>query len=166
MNTAATLSSSGTGPSPDALRNYLSERSRTELDELRSELDARLLALENALTSPDDCESLESLVIDLARVAMDEAEAAARRAIFDAQSDAQEQIEAARADARTSIEAARTDGGGAASRSRYHPREHDNAPARSRRSAQRAQAERETSAALQKDLQKTRASLDSDARGD
>ena len=89
MNTAATLSSSGTGPSPDALRNYLSERSRTELDELRSELDARLLALENALTSPDDCESLESLVIDLARVAMDEAEAAARRAIFDAQSDAQ-----------------------------------------------------------------------------
>src|SRR6476646_7641722 len=97
MNTAATLSSSGTGPSPDALRNYLSERSRTELDELRSELDARLLALENALTSPDDCESLESLVIDLARVAMDEAQA-----------DAQVQIEAARADARTSIEAART----------------------------------------------------------
>ena len=57
------------------------------------ELDARLLALENALTSPDDCESLESLVIDLARVAMDEAEAATRRAIFDAQSDAQAQVE-------------------------------------------------------------------------
>ena len=47
MNTVAALSSSsGTGPSPDALRNYLSERSRTELDALRFELDARLLALE------------------------------------------------------------------------------------------------------------------------
>jgi hypothetical protein len=108
MNTVATLSSSGPGPSPDALRNYLSERSRTELDALRSELDARLSALENALTSPDDCDSLESLVIDLARVAMDEAEAATRRAIFDAQADAQAQIESARAEARTSIEAART----------------------------------------------------------
>ena len=94
MNTAA-FSPSGGGPSPDALRNHLSERSKQDLDALRSELDMRLLALENALTSPDDCESLESLVLELARVAMDEAEASTRRAIFEAQTDAQAQADAA-----------------------------------------------------------------------
>ena len=94
MNTAA-FSPSGAGLSPDALRNYLSERSQQELDTLRTELDTRLVALENALTSPDECESLESLVLDLARVAMDEAEAATRRAILEAQADAQAQTDVA-----------------------------------------------------------------------
>ena len=135
MNTAATLSSSGTGPSPDALRNYLSERSRTELDTLRVDLDARLLALENALTSPDDCESLESLIVDLARVAMDEAEAATRRAIFEAQSDAPGAGRVGACGSANLHRGGTDDGRGAASGSRYHPREQRHAPEGSRRSA-------------------------------
>jgi hypothetical protein len=61
--------------------------------EQRADLDTRLTALENALTSPDECDSLETLITDLARVAMDEAEAATRRAIFEAQADGQAQVE-------------------------------------------------------------------------
>ena len=105
----ASRSPSGSGPTPEALRSYLSEQSQQELDTLRGELDMRLAALENALTSPDETESLESLVVELARVAMDEAEASTRRAIVAAQVNAQTQTEAARAEARTSIEAARAE---------------------------------------------------------
>jgi chromosome segregation ATPase len=161
MNTA-TVSSSGTGPSPDALRNYLSERSRNELDALRSDLDERLQALENALTSPEDTESIETLVVDLARVAMDEAEASTRRAIFEAQADAQAQVDAARAEARTSIDAART------TAAALH-RDLDNTRASTAtlqkeldeaRSA--LKAERDSSSGLQKDLQKTKTALESE----
>jgi chromosome segregation ATPase len=161
MNTAA-LSPSGTGPSPDALRNYLSERSRTELDALRADLDTRLLALENALTSPDECDSLESLVIDLARVAMEEAEAATRRAIFEAQVDGQAQVESARAEARNSIDAART------TAAALH-RDLDNvraAHATLQKELDEARtalkAEREAGSAHQKDLQKTKTALESE----
>ena len=164
MNTA-TQSSSGTGPSPDALRNYLSERSRHELDTLRSELDARLLALESALTSPDDCESLESLIVDLARVAMDEAEAATRRAIFDAQTDAQAQVESARAEARTSIDSARTTAA-ALHRDLDSARAANTTVQRELEESRSAlKSEREAGASAQKDLQKTRTSLESERTG-
>jgi PilZ domain-containing protein len=161
MNTAA-LSPSGTGPSPDALRNYLSERSRTELDALRADLDTRLLALENALTSPDECDSLESLVIDLARVAMEEAEAATRRAIFEAQVDGQAQVETARAEARNSIDAARTTAA-ALHRDLDNVRATNATLQKELDEARTAlKAEREASSAHQKDLQKTKTALESE----
>ena len=77
MNTAATLSSSGTGPSPDALAQLpvraLAQPSSTTL---RSELDARLLALENALDEPGRLRVARIAGRrPAARVAMDEAEA-------------------------------------------------------------------------------------------
>lgn len=67
------------------LRTYLSETAQRELDSLRSALDARLLALENALAHPDAQQSLESLIIDLAHVASDEAHTAAARKWLEAQ---------------------------------------------------------------------------------
>src|ERR1700704_849391 len=74
---------------PDALRRYLAETARRELDALRAAFDARLAALEAALAHPDQHASLETLVLDLARVATVEAESAVARAILQAQSDAQ-----------------------------------------------------------------------------
>ncbi|MCU1382384.1 MAG: hypothetical protein JWL71_1081, partial [Acidobacteria bacterium] len=56
-----------------------------ELDALRAELEARLAALERALTHPEPGVSLEKLLMDLARTATAEAEAAAARATLEAQ---------------------------------------------------------------------------------
>ena len=67
-------------PLPDRLKQYLSDTARREIEALRAELDSRLLALEAALAHPDPHESLETLVIELARVATTEAEASVARA--------------------------------------------------------------------------------------
>lgn len=72
----------------DDLRTYLSETARRELDSLRAALDTRLMALEKALAHPDPTESLESLIIDLARVATDEAHASAAHKWLEAQASA------------------------------------------------------------------------------
>ncbi|HEX4628928.1 MAG TPA: hypothetical protein VH137_09075, partial [Gemmatimonadales bacterium] len=62
------------GPLPDRLRQYLSEIARRELDSLRVALESRLQALEAALAhgaasgGPGAYDSIESLVMDLARV--------------------------------------------------------------------------------------------------
>src|SRR5207245_10478222 len=56
-------------PSAETVRTYLAANAQRELDALRTELDARLSALEAALASPDSHASLEKLVLDLARVA-------------------------------------------------------------------------------------------------
>ena len=161
MNTAA-FSPPGAGPSPEALRDYLSERSQQELDALRAELETRLGALENALTSPDECESLESLVLDLARVAKDEAEAATRRAIFDAQAEAQAQADTAGAEARTAIEAARTVSAALhkdleAARAEGAALHKDLTDARTA-----LESEREAGSALQRELKKLRTTLDAE----
>src|ERR1700722_12376561 len=50
----------------DVLRSYLSDNARRELDTLRTSLDARLGALEDALAHPERQASLEALVLDLA----------------------------------------------------------------------------------------------------
>ena len=69
----------------DDPRTYLSETAQRELNTLRAALDTRLMALEKALAHPDPTESLESLIIDLARVATDEAHASAARKWLEAQ---------------------------------------------------------------------------------
>ncbi len=73
----------------DDLRTYLSETAQRELASLRAALDTRLMALEKALAHPDATESLEGLIIDLARVATDEAHASAARKWLEAQVSAQ-----------------------------------------------------------------------------
>jgi chromosome segregation ATPase len=93
-------------PLPDRLKQYLSETARREIDALRAALDSRLLALEAALAHPEPHESLEALVIDLARVATAEAEASAARASLDAQIEAQERTKEA-AEAKRLVETER-----------------------------------------------------------
>jgi chromosome segregation ATPase len=73
--------------------------SRQQLDVLRRSLDERLVRLEAALSGTPTGVSLEALVLDLARAATDEAQAAAALALADAgrQSDAALAAERARA---------------------------------------------------------------------
>jgi hypothetical protein len=71
-------------PLPERLKQYLSDMARRELEMLRADLEAKLIALERALARPDQHDSLETLVLDLARAATIEAEAAASRAMLDA----------------------------------------------------------------------------------
>ena len=94
-------------PLPDRLKQYLSETARREIDALRAALDSRLLALEAALAHPEPHDSLETLVIDLARVATAEAEASAARASLEAQIDAQARAKE-NAEARRLLEMERT----------------------------------------------------------
>jgi chromosome segregation ATPase len=82
-----------------------------QLVTLRRAFDERLSALEAGLSDPDHCPSLESLVLDLTRVAVEEAEAAARDIIRQARREAAEQTAAATADAQeshTRLDAERT----------------------------------------------------------
>ena len=102
----AAFAQADTGKSLTAVRRDLSETSR-ELESLRAALDTNLATLEAALASSEPCDSLETLVIDLARLATAEAEAAAVRACLEVQLVAQEQVEAIRADADQSVETER-----------------------------------------------------------
>ena len=77
------------------------------LDALRSLLDARLAALEAALSDPDQHGSLEQIILDLARLATQEADAAARQAYLDAQREGQGALAAVRAESRSAVEAER-----------------------------------------------------------
>jgi PilZ domain len=81
---------SASDPLPDRLKQYLSDTARRELDTLRAQLEVKLIALEKALARPSEHDSIEYLVIDLARVATAEAEAAAARASLDARLQAEE----------------------------------------------------------------------------
>ena len=77
---------------------------------LRRTFDERLSALEAGLSDPDQCPSLEALILDLTRVAVEEAEAAARDIIRQSRREAAEQTAAATADAQeahTRLEAER-----------------------------------------------------------
>jgi chromosome segregation ATPase len=76
-----------------------------EVEALRSMLDARLNALESALADPTQHGSLQQLILDLARVATEEADAAARQACIEAERQGQGLAASVRAEARTAIQA-------------------------------------------------------------
>jgi hypothetical protein len=76
-----------------------------EVEALRTSLDSRLSALEKALADPKQHASLESLILDLARVATQEADATARQAVVAAQKAGEKLAAAARADATAALEA-------------------------------------------------------------
>ena len=65
-------------------------RASDELEALHAALDSRLAALEAALADPNEC-ALESLILDLARTATQEAEANARRSSAQARAEADKQ---------------------------------------------------------------------------
>ena len=94
----AVVSQPETGLSTAAVRQYLTDTSQHELDALRVALDKRLAVLEAALANPDESEALETLVIELARVATAEADATATRLCLQARLEAQEEVAAAQTD--------------------------------------------------------------------
>ena len=86
---------SHTGAGPDIPR---------ELEALRASLDARLTALEAALADPDQHGSLEQIILDLARVATEEADAAARHACLAAQQEGQRALAVADAERQIALD--------------------------------------------------------------
>ena len=76
-----------------------------EVDALRASLDSRLAALEKALADPKQHGSLEALILDLARVATQEADATARSAVLDAQKAGEAAAAAARTEAVEALQA-------------------------------------------------------------
>src|SRR5687768_17983066 len=76
-----------------------------EVEALRASLDARLTALEQALADHRQHGSLERLILDLARIATEEADATARRAVVDAQKAGQNAAASARTEAARALEA-------------------------------------------------------------
>jgi len=69
----------------DQLRATLPEQAQRHLDALKGAIELRLSALEAALADPNGGASLEVLILDLARVASVEAQAAATKACVDTQ---------------------------------------------------------------------------------
>jgi hypothetical protein len=105
MATVASVRSEKSPSSGVSLRQ-LSQSAEQELATLRAALDQKLVMLEAALANPSRGESLETLIIDLARVATAEAETAATKACVDSQLEAQRQA-AARADAQRALKTER-----------------------------------------------------------
>ena len=97
------MASSSDSPS-NALAEHLSDVARRELSALQTALDLRLSRLDAVLADPDRVESLEGLVIDLARVATQEAHTAATVACFDARRDADAKVAQFRASTQDGIE--------------------------------------------------------------
>ena len=92
-------------PVSQELREYLAAAAQQELDALRAEFDERLAALEAALARRDPRASLEQVILDLARVATSEAEAAARRATIEAQRHAEQQSAAPESELQRALDA-------------------------------------------------------------
>lgn len=93
-----------TVPSVDAPVPYVTDAAKMRLDTLRGAVDLRLEALEAALSDPSRGGSLEALILDLSRVAAEEAHATAVRACEDGRITAEKQIAQARAAAQSAIE--------------------------------------------------------------
>lgn len=96
MNRAASAGIE-TGSSSESLRDHVSTAAQRQLDALRAALELRLSALEAALANPAQYDSLESLILDLSRVATEEAQAATWRACVDTKLEAETRLATARA---------------------------------------------------------------------
>ena len=79
-----------------------------DVQALRAALTSKLTALEEALANPSKHSSLESLILDLARVATEEAHATARHAVLVAERDVQSVVSTARNEAASALEAEKT----------------------------------------------------------
>jgi len=77
------------------------------LQQLRSTLEARLAALEKALADPARHASLEQLILELARAATEEADAAARQGLAEVERQAQSLANSVRSEGRAALEAER-----------------------------------------------------------
>ena len=75
------------------------------LQQLRNTLEARLAALEKALADPAHHPSLEQLILELARAATEEADAAARQALVEVERQSHSLANSARSEGRAALEA-------------------------------------------------------------
>src|SRR5262249_8481316 len=101
---SAVLSDANTILSADSPNLYVSESAQRRLDALRSSVEVRLAALEAALANPDGGEALETLILDLARLACEESQAAATQACADTRLEAEINISRARSTAQAAVE--------------------------------------------------------------
>jgi myosin heavy subunit len=101
---SAVLSDASTILSSDSPNLYVSESAQRRLDALRSSVEVRLAALEAALADPNSGESLETLILDLARVACEESQAAATQACADTRLEAEVNIARARSTAQAALD--------------------------------------------------------------
>ncbi len=91
--------------SPTAtINDTSSDRAQRQLDTLRTAVETRLAALEAVLADPMRGESLEGLILDLARVTTEEARTAALKAALDAKLEADTRVAHARAVAQEAID--------------------------------------------------------------
>ncbi len=91
--------------SPTAtINDTSSDRAQRQLDTLRTAVETRLAALEAVLADPMRGESLEGLILDLARVTTEEARTAALKAALDAKLEADARVAHARAVAQEAID--------------------------------------------------------------
>jgi hypothetical protein len=86
--------------------HHLSETAQEHLAALRREVEKRLAALEEVLTDPSRGESLAGLILDLSRVAVEEAQAAASQACLATRAEADKEITELRTSAKAAIDAA------------------------------------------------------------
>ena len=89
----------------EKLKDRPSDRAQRQLDVLRAALEDRLVALEAALADPTGGESLERLILDLARSVTEEARSAASKACVDTKQEADKQIAQSRAAEQDAVKA-------------------------------------------------------------
>ena len=80
------------GSTSERLKDHPSDRAQRQLDVLRAALEDRLVALEAALADPTRGDSLERLILDLARSVTEESRAAASKACVDTKVEADKQV--------------------------------------------------------------------------
>src|SRR5262245_45187612 len=93
----ATPANLDTIPSADTPNSYMPDAMQLRLDALRSSVNLRLAALEAALADPQQGTALEPLILELARVTTEEAQASAQKACAEARLDADVRVAQARA---------------------------------------------------------------------
>jgi chromosome segregation ATPase len=91
--------------SPAQVNDPLSDSARKNLLALRGEIESRLATLEEVLADPSRGESLAGLILDLSRIATEEAQAAAAQACLATRTEADKQIEEHRTAAAAALEA-------------------------------------------------------------
>src|SRR6185369_4217906 len=88
-----------------ALDAHLPDAARQELAALRSTLEHRLATLEEVLRDPSRGESLAGLILELSRIATEEAQVAASHACIEIKAEGDKEIAALRASAQAAVEA-------------------------------------------------------------
>ena len=92
--------------SPASVTQHLPDSAQQHLTTLRGEIESRLATLEEVLADPSRGESLAGLILDLSRIATEEAQAAAAQVCHIFRSEADRQVAEQRAAAAAAIEAA------------------------------------------------------------